>query len=136
MSLVSDVWSAVLVWVRGSDTSAMGGGGGASSVGVVASSEGVLGLPLATAEWACEALGVNTDVPQVRPLSLSIHNRIIPLAYPAGQHDTTWPPSHAEFRSHSGTVALTDAGTACSNARSTNRPLHTAVFTRDVVLTT
>jgi hypothetical protein len=77
MSLVSVVWSDVLVWVRGSDNSAMGGGGGASSVGVVGSSEGVLGLPLATAEWACEALGVNTDVPQVRSLSLSTHIRTV-----------------------------------------------------------
>ena len=130
MSLVSDVWSEVLVWVRGSDNSAMGSGGGGSSVGVVGSSEGVLGLPLATAEWACEALGVNTDVPQVRSFSLSIHNRTIGIAGQQTQHD------HHLTQRLTATVALTDAETACSNARSTTRPLHTATFTRDVVLTT
>jgi hypothetical protein len=119
MSLVSDVWSAVLVWVRGSDTSAMGGGGGASSVGVVASSEGVLGLPLATAEWACEALGVNTDVPQVRPLSLSIHNRIIPLAYPVNmtQH------GHPLTQSFAATVAQWHSQTLGQHAATRAQPI-------------
>jgi len=135
MSLVSDVWSEVLVWVRGSDNSAMGGSGGASSVGV-GSSEGVLGLPLATAEWACEALGVNTDVPQVRSLSLSTHNRTVhALGQPDCMTQVTQHGHHLTQRL-TATVELTDTGAACSNARSTTRPLHTAAFTRDVVLTT
>jgi hypothetical protein len=128
MSLVSDVWSEVLVWVRGRDNSAMGGGGGGSSVGVVESSEGVLGLPLATAEWACEALGVNTDVPQVRSLSLSIHNRTIGIAGQQTQH------GHPLTQSFAATVAQWHSQTLGRHVATRAQPLALCTLPRSLAM--